>query len=241
MTKEEFVRQKENLTMDFRWEDVILLCRNYAEECRQSGDPDKLAEALYSLYSELGVHGSEEDARSVFEDLFALRKALAQHSLKKNGEAYARLLNLKASITDDIEEAVACQEEAIDIYKRLGLYDEEGFDIGFDDAFGFLGRLYCYKGDYASCIHYTTIALERALREDESDFNIGLYNRRLGVAHLMTGNTQKARECIYKAQDCFVRSSKTEPDPYADPDVIDSCRWLLAECDRRCDVVWYCG
>lgn len=219
--------------MESRWEEAIRLCRDYAEECRQSGDPDSLAEALYNLYSELSVHGIEEDARSVFEDLFALRKALAQHNLKENGEAYALLLNLKTSITDNIEEAVACQEEAIDIYKRLGLYDGEGFDIGFDDAFGFLGKLYCYKGDYASCIHYTTIALERALREGESDFNIGLYIRRLGIAHLLTDNTQKARECIQKALDCFVRSSETEPDPNTDPDVIDSCRQLLLECNGR--------
>ena len=233
MTKEEFDRQKESLTMEFRWEEAIRLCRDYAEDCRQSGDPDSLAEALYVFYSELSMHGSEEEARSVFDDLFALRKAFAQHNLKENGEAYARLLNIKASITDNIEEAVACQEEAIDIYKRLGLYNVEGFDIGFDDAFGFLGKLYCFKGDYASCIHYTTIALERALRESESDFNIGLYNRRLGIAHLLTDNTQKARECIQKALDCFVRSSETEPDPYADPDVIDSCRQLLAECAGR--------
>lgn len=233
MTKKEFDRQKESLTMEFRWEEAIRLCRDYAEDCRQSGDPDSLAEALYVFYSELSMHGSEEEARSVFDDLFALRKALAQHSLKENGEAYARLLNIKASITDNIEEAVACQEEAIDIYKRLGLYNVEGFDIGFDDAFGFLGKLYCFKGDYASCIHYTTIALERALREGDDEFNIGLYLRRLGIAYLLSGNTQMAHDSILKALDCFEYSNKTEPDPTTTPFVIDSCHQLLSECDGR--------
>lgn len=233
MTKEEFNRQKEHLTMDFRWEEAIRLCRNYARECRQNGDIDNLASALHSLYSELTVHGGEEEARAVFDDLFALRKALAKHNLQEDGEAYALLLNIKAYTSDDIGEAIACQEEAIDIYKKLGLYDSRGFDIGLDDAFGFLGKLYCYKGDYASGIRYTTLALERALREGDSDFNLGLYLRRLGVAHLSSGDTRKARESLLKALDCFVRSSRTAPDPYADPEVIDSCRQLLAECDHR--------
>ena len=210
MTKEEFDRQKENLALEFRCEEVIRLCRNYARECRQSGDLDNLAEALDSLYVELSLHGDEEETKAVFDDLFALRKALAQHNLQENGEAYALMLHRKACTTNNIEEAVACQEEAIGIYKELGLYDEEGFDIEFDDAFGFLGQLYCYKGDYASGIHYTTIALERALREGDSDFNIGL-----------------------SALECFERSNEEDPDPYTYPEVADSCRQLLSECDRR--------
>ena len=224
MTIEEFNHKKENLAFESRQGEIIRLCRKYVEECRQSGDLDNLAEALDSLYSELSVNGSEEDAKTVFNDLFALRKALAQHNLKENGEAYAVMLHKKA---------ISCQEEAINIYKELGLYDSHGFDIDWDDAFGFLGQLYCYKGDYASGIHYTTIALERALREGNSEFNIGLYNRRLGIAYLLTGNTQKARECIHTALDCFERSSRTEPDPTADTDVINSCMQLLTECSGR--------
>lgn len=231
MTKEEFNHQKERLTMEFCWEELFRLCRNYVEECRQSGDPDLLAEALDCLYTELSVHSSEADAMAVFDDLLALRKAFAQHNLKENGEAYALLLHRKSSNTDNIDEAVSYQEEAISIYKELGLYDRRGFNIGHDDAFGFLGQLYCYKGDYASGIHYTTLALERALKEGESDFNLGLYYRRLGVAYLLTGDTPNARGCIREASLCFERSSKTAPDPYADPDVIDSCRQLLSECD----------
>ena len=233
MTKEEFNRQKEHLALELRWEDVIRLCRNYARDCRQRGDLDNLAKALDCLYVELSVRGDEEETKAVFDDLFALREALAQHNLKENGEAYALMLHRKAYTTENIEDAVACQEEAIDIYKKLGLYNEEGFDIGLDDAFGFLGQLCCYKGDYASGIHYTTIALGRALREGDSDFNIGLYLRRMGIAYLMTGNTIKARECILTALDCFERSRKTEPDPSADTDVINSCRQLLTECDGR--------
>lgn len=232
MTKEEFDRQKENLALEFRCEEVIRLCRNYARECRQSGDLDNLAEALDSLYVELSLHGDEEETKAVFDDLFALRKAMAQHRPATSDlQAYARMLHRKACTTNNIEEAVACQEEAIGIYKELGLYDEEDFDIEFDDAFGFLGQLYCYKGDYASGIHYTTIALERALREGDSDFNVGLYLRRLGIAYLLTGDTPKARETIHTALDCFERSNEEDPDPYTYPSVIDSCRQLLSECD----------
>lgn len=231
MTKEEFNRQKERLTIEHRWEESILLCRRYVEQCRQSGNPDLLAEALGCLYAELGTHGSEADAKAVFDDLFALRLALAQHNLKENGEAYALLLHRKVCIADDIDEALSCQEEAVSIYKKLGLYDPRGFDIDQDDAFGCLGQLYCYKGDYAAGIHYTTLALERALREGDSDFNLGLYYRRLGIAWLLSGDSQNARGCIREALLCFERSSQTEPAPYADPSVIDSCRQLLSECD----------
>ena len=231
MTNEEFNRQKENLSTELRWEALIRLYRRYVEECRQDGDLDNLAEALDGLYVVLSAHGSEADAKAVFDDLFALRLALAQHNLKENGEAYARLLHRKVSIADDIDEALSCQEEAVSIYKKLGLYDPRGFDIDQDDAFGCLGQLYCYKGDYASGIHYTTLALERALREGESDFILGLYYRRLGIAHLLSGDSQNARVCIREALLCFERSSQTEPDPYADPSVIDSCRQLLSECD----------
>lgn len=233
MTKEEFYRQKESLSTESRWEELIWLCQRYVEECRQSGDPDLLAEALDSLYSELILHGCESDVRLVFDDLMALRKALAQHNLKENGKAYARLLHLKACSTDNIDEAVSCQEEAIRIYKELGLYDPRGFDIGYEDAFGFLGQLYCYKGDYSSGIHYTTLALERALREEDVDFSIGLYYRRMGIAFLLTSDTQKARACFREAILCFERSSEAEPDPYTDPYpvVISSCLQLLSECD----------
>lgn len=231
MTNEEFNRQKENLSEELRWEDLISLYRRYVEQCRQDGDLDNLAEAMYGLSLELSVHGSEADAKAVFEDLLALRKAFAQHNLKAYGEAYALLLHRKVCITDDIDEALSCQEEAIGIFKELGLYDPRGFDIDQDDAFGCLGQLYCYKGDYASGIHYTTLALERALREGESDFIPGLCYRRLSIAHLLSGNSQNARGCIREALLCFERSSQTEPDPYADPEVIDSCRQLLSECD----------
>lgn len=231
MTKEEFNRQKENLSEELRWEALIRLYRHYVEQCRQSGDPDLLAEALDGLYFELSVHGSEADAKAVFDDLLALKKAFAQHNLKAYGEAYALLLHRKICITDDIDEALSCQEEAVSIYKKLGLYDPHGFDIDQDDAFGCLGQLYCYKGDYAAGIHYTTLALERALREGESDFILGLYYRRLGIAHLLSGDSRNARGCIREALLCFERSSETEPDPYADPSVIDSCRQLLSECD----------
>ena len=230
MTQEEFNHQRERLIIEHRWEDLILLCRRHADQCRQSGDPDLLAEALGCLYDELGTHGSEADARTVFGDLLALRKAFAQHNLKENGEAYARLLHRKVCITDDIDEALSCQEEAISIYKELGLYDPRGFDIDQDDAFGCLGQLYCYTGDYASGIHYTTLALERALREGGSDFNLGLYYRRLGIAWLLSGDSRNARVSICDALECFERSSQTEPDPDADPEVIDSCRQLLSEC-----------
>lgn len=231
MTKEEFNRQKECLTMELRWDDLVRLCRRYVEQCRQSGDPDLLAEALDGLYVVLSVHGSEADAKAVFDELFALRLALAQHNLKENGEAYALLLHRKVCIADDIDEALSCQEEAVSIYKKLGLYDPRGFDIGHDDAFGCLSQLYCYNGDYASGIHYTTLALERALREGESDFILGLYYRRLGIAWLLSGDSRNAHGCIREALLGFERSSQTEPDPYADPSVIDSCRQLLSECD----------
>ena len=168
---------------------------------------DNLAEALEVFCSELNLHGSEEEAQAVFDDLFALRKALATSDLQSDLLAYARMLHRKACSADDIAEAVACQEEAIGIYKELGLYDSRGFDICYDDAFGFLGKLYCYKGDYASGIHYTTIALERALREGDSDFNIGLYNRRLGIAHLLTGDPLKARERRWNASNAPTRKT----------------------------------
>lgn len=231
MTNEEFNRQKENLSEKLRWEDLISLYRRYVEQCRQDGDLDLLAEAMYGLSLVLSVHGSEADAKAVFDDLLALRKAFAQHNLKAYGEAYALLLHRKICITDDIDEALSCQEEAIGIYKELGLYDPRGFDIDDEDAFGCLGQLYCYKGDYASGIHYTTLALERALREGEYDFVLGLYYRRLGIAFLLSGDSRNARGCIREALLCFERSSQTEPDPYADPEVIDSCRQLLSECD----------
>ena len=231
MTKEEFNHHKEYLSMHLRWDDLIRLCRNYEEECRQNGDLDNLAETLEYLYFELSMHGTEEEAKDVFDDLFALRQALAQHNFKEYGKDFAIMLYRKAYTTDLIEEAVACQEEAIGIYKKLGLYDEDGFDIDLEDAFGFLGQLYCYKGDYASSIHYTSIALKRALREGDDEFNIGLYLRRLGIAYLLSGNTQMARDSILKALDCFEYSNKTEPDPTTTPFVIDSCRQLLSECD----------
>lgn len=49
--------------------------------------------------------------------------------------------------------------------------------------------------------------------------------------NLYEGNSQNARISICEALECFERSSQTEPDPYADPSVIDSCRQLLSECD----------
>lgn len=217
--------------MELRWDDLVRLCQRYVEQCRQSGDLDLLAEALDSLYTELSVHFSEIDAAPILDDLLSLRKALAQHNLKAYGKAYARLLHRKAYNTDNFDEAVSCQEEAIGVYKEMGLYDPRGFDIDHDDAFGCLGQLYCYKGDYASGIHYTTLALERALREGDSDFNLGLYYRRLGIAWLLSGDSQNARGCFREALLCFERSSQTEPDPDADPSVIDSCRQLLSECD----------
>ena len=231
MTNVEFNRQKESLTMELPWDDLVRLCRRYVEQCRQSGDPDLLADALDSLYTELSVHFSEADAAPILDDLLSLRKALAQHNLKAYGKAYARLLHRKACNTDNIDEALSCQEEAIGVYKEMGLYHPRGFDIGHDDAFGCLGQLYCYKGDYASGIHYTTLALERALQEGDSDFNLGLYYRRLGIAFLLTGDSQNARGCFREALLCFERSSQAEPDPVADPVVIDSCRQFLSECD----------
>ena len=49
MTKEEFNRQKENLSSELRWEDLISLYRRYVEECRQNGDPNPDADPLSSI------------------------------------------------------------------------------------------------------------------------------------------------------------------------------------------------
>ena len=88
----------------------------------------------------------------------------------------AMLLHRKSiSESVSVEEAIAYHKGAMDIYKRLGLYNEKGFDIGLEDAFGFLGRLYCFNGDYALGIHYTTIALKRAIKDAKGDFLICIY------------------------------------------------------------------
>lgn len=49
MTKEEFNRQKENISSELRWEDLISLYRRYVGECRQNGDPNPDADPLSSI------------------------------------------------------------------------------------------------------------------------------------------------------------------------------------------------
>ena len=121
----------ERLQMENNREGRIRLYREYEKCCREMGDPDGLADTLKSLCFELSLSGREEEAEDVFGELFELRKTLAQVDFEKYGKAYARLLSSKASSWScDIDEAIACQEEAIEIYRRLGLYDEKGFDIG---------------------------------------------------------------------------------------------------------------
>lgn len=226
--------QLERLRMENKREELIRLYREYERCCREDGELDELANVLDALSYELSVSGREEEAGDVFGDLFELRKALTQNDFRKYGEAYAHLLSIKASSwAHDIDEAIACQEEAIDIYKRLGLYDEKGFDIGYEDAFGFLGRLYCFKGDYEQGIHYTTIALERALTEDKNDFLIGVFYRQLCIAFLSLDDNKSAHTCLIKAQDYFTRAEQEDSDPYTFPFIAESCSLLMAECDKR--------
>lgn len=214
--------------------ELISLYREYEQCCREKADLDELASVLESLSYELSVSGCEKEAWNVFRDIFELRKSLAKHDFNKYGKPFAQLLTRKASSwTDNIDEAIACQEEAIDIFKRLWLYDEKGFDIGIEDAFGFLGQLYCFKGDYESGIRYTTTALERELESADNDFQIGIYYRRLGIAHLCLGNKDAARNHLQKAIEYFTNANQTDLDPIVYPEVTGSCCQLLKECNGR--------
>lgn len=234
LSHKKYQEQLARLRMENKREELIRLYREYERCCREEGDLDGLATVLEPLSYELSVSGREEEATDVFCDLFELQKALAQHDFKKYGEAYALLLNRKASSwSRDIDEAIACQEEAIDVYKRLGLYDEKGFDIGYEDAFGFLGRLYCFRGDYEKGIRYTKMALERALDAAENDFLIGVFYRQLCIAYLSLDDTTEARACLLKAQVFFIRSEQADPDPCTFPYITESLRLLMAECDKR--------
>ena len=237
MTKEHYYRQLEVLQTEGDREEAIRLCREYEKFCRENGDLDELASVLDTLSWELGV-SEHPDARKVFDDLLELRKALAHNNLKTYGQAYALLLHRKSyTWAESNDEAIACQKEAMDIYKHLGLYDEKGFDIELEDAFGYLGKLYCFNGEYEMCIRYTRTALERFLKntdtDSSADFQIALYYRRLGISHLCLGDTDAARNCLQKALDYFNRAEQAEPDPYTFPDVIGSCRILLEECNGR--------
>ena len=230
MTSEEYRRRIEGFRRENDRAGAIRLCREEERRCREEGDLDGLATALNELSYEL----PDKEAREVFDDLRELRKALAQNDFRTYGEDYALLLHRKSySWAHDVDEAIACQEEAIDIYKQLGLYDERGFDIGDEDAFGYLGKLYCFKGSYTLGIGYTTTALKRALQTNDNDFLIGQYYRRLGVAHLSLNESDAARDCIQKALKHFTRAERADPDPYTFPGVLESCRRLLKECDGR--------
>jgi tetratricopeptide (TPR) repeat protein len=239
MTKDEYIRRLDILTSATDREEEIRLCREYEASCRHEGDIDELAGVLERLSSTLYISEHREaEAREVFNDLLELRKALAQNDFNKYGQAYALLLNRKAyTCADSVDEAIACHEEAMDIYKRLELYDEKGFDIGMEDAFGFLGKLYCFKEDYATGIRHTMTALERILKEagsdSSTDFQTGIYYRRMGIAHLCLGHSDTARDCLQKALKYFTRAEQSDPDPYAFPDVIVSCQLLLEECNGR--------
>lgn len=231
-TYKTFQEQLERYWMEGDREKAISFCREYAECCREVEDWERLADVLDDLKHELHISGREDEANKVFADLFELRKAMAQQDFEKYGEAYALMLNRK-SCSCDIDEAIACQEEAIDIYKRLGLYDEKGFDIGLDDAFGHLGLLYCHKGDYELGIRYTTIALERALNDDDNHFIIGLFYQRLCIAHLSLDNLTSARTCLLKSQDYFARDEQENPDPDTFPHIAEINSALMTECDKR--------
>lgn len=230
MTKEEYNYRMGRLRMECNRAEVIRLCREYEKSCREEGDLDGLAEVLNQLSFEL----PDDEAKEVFDDLYELRKALAQNDFKTYGEVYALLLHRKSCTwSRDVDDAISCQEEAIDIYKRLGLYEERGFDIDYEDAFGYLGKLYCFKGNYELGIRYTTTALERAMQTNDNDFLIGLYYRRLSVAHLSLNDTATARDCIREALEYFTRAEQADPDPDTFPEVKNSCRQLLEECNER--------
>ena len=233
MTKEYYCKHLVALQTEGDREDVIRLCREYEKFCRKNGDLDGLAEVLDTLSMEMDV-SEHPDARIVFDDLLELRKALAQNDFISYGQAYALLLNRYSyTWTETADEAIAYQKEAMDIYKQLGLYDEKGFDIGFEDAFGYLGKLYCFNSDYTLGIHYTTIALERALIDAGNDFLIGIYYRRLGIAYLSIDNTTTSRQLFQKAIEYFTNANQTDPDPIVYPEVTGSCCQLLKECNGR--------
>ena len=233
MTREDLVRCEEELMFKSRYDDLFELYKEYENECRQNGDLEELAYALEYLSFFRISEGREEELKAYLDDLVELRKALAQHDYKKYGEAYAILLTRKSYNTPSVFESIECHKEAINIYKKLGLYDDAGFDIGNEDAFGYLGQLYCYQDDYELGIHYTTIALKRAIAVRDNDFNVGLYYRRLSVAYLSMGEAENARKSIQKAQEYFKMAESYDYDPDTYADLFGSCRQLLTECDER--------
>ena len=234
MNKEYYHKQLDSLQTDGSRDDVIRLCREYEKFCRKNGDIDELDAVLETLITNMGAEKYSDEERRVFDDLLELRKALAQHDFEQYGQSYAHILHRKSFFCwCDIDEAISCHQRAIYIYKLLGLYDERGFDIDYEDVFGYLGKLYCYKGNYKLGIRYTATAVEHAKEIGECDFLIGIFYRRLTIAYLSLDDTETARGCIQNAQKHFMLAEQADPDPYAFPEINESCRQLLKECDGR--------
>ena len=195
---------------------------------------DAKARRLYDESLELLVHDQLVESLALFDELLEIRKSLAEQDFAHYGEDYAKVLSSKAtSWAESAADGIECQKEAIEIYRRLGLYDSRGFNIGYEDAFDVLGKLYLSNDEYVPGIFYTKRALERAEREDASPFCIGLLCRRLAVGYLMLNESVRAQGYAEVALEKFEKSKRIDPDPEADDDVIETCRQILKECKKR--------
>ena len=179
------------------------------------------------------MHDQVVESLILFDELFEIRKSLAEQDFARYGEDYARILSEKATTWASAAEAIEYQKEAIEIYRRLGLYDSRGFNIGYEDAFGLLGQFYLYNSEYVPGIFYTKRALERAEREDAGDFCIALFCRRLAVGYLSLNDSIRAQGYAEVALEKFEASSRIDPDPEADDYVTESCRQIMKECKKR--------
>lgn len=237
MRKEEFEERRDQLILENDWDNLDYLCRKYEYDCSTRGDVDGQAEAIDSqIFAQERL--GHENPKEIFRKLFQLRKIHFNDST----EAYAKTLVRKAvSWSYEINAAIDCLQEACSIYDMLISHNEGAYYADREEAIGQLGLMYCLKGcgdkpsaaDNMAGIHYTQMALDMASRERDCDFRMGIYHRRLGIAHLCMENTEIARDCLQKAIECFTRANEYDPDLEVYREVTDSCNQLLAECDQR--------